>query len=401
MRRGVWHQFGDRSQRLALEQLENGNGVGVIISPRDLSPEKAREYAPQYANYGAEVLFDPQFFIPEAAVGRLTTWPTRDYRDSISSLNALGDQELESLAAVLEEINRELNTSAVISPAVLYQAGREDIHYLNTRLFQAAKMAADAIGIPVLGSAVLARSATQSLSTLETALSAATSLPADGWYYVFEFNAARIPHDQEEIYRFCYGAVKLACSGKPVLHGYTGPVGLLSVATGATGAGIGHSQNLWGLSQERWQPPEQSGGGGDAPPRFFSPELWGTLVYPDEFARIDTSILRDVVDHTQFSSQVSVSEPFLSWPRWEANKHLVASIGTTLTSQWQADSVRERLTNVRELLQSAMRAHGRISSAGVDLNDETARYQEPWDAALAQVEDLNGDDLDLIDFFTS
>ena len=88
---------------------------------------------------------------------------------------------------------------------------RTDLFAFGVMLFQAAKMAADAIGVPVLGSAVLARSATSSLNTLETSLSAATSLPADGWYYAFEFNPARIPHDQDEVYRFCYGALKLAC----------------------------------------------------------------------------------------------------------------------------------------------------------------------------------------------
>ena len=401
MRRGVWHQFGDRSQRLALEQLENGNGVGVIMSPRDLSLERAREYAPQYAVYGAEVLLDPQFFLPEADVGLLPSWPTKDYRASVSALNALSDQEIGLLASVLESVNRDLNTSAVISPAVLYQAGRSDIQDLNARLFRAANMAADAIGVPVLGSAVLARSATSSLNTLEASLSAATSLPADGWYYAFEFNPARIPHDLDEVYRFCYGALKLACSGKPVLHGYVGPLGLLSLATGATGIGIGHSQNLWGFSPERWQPSSGTGGGGNAPPRYFSSELWGTLVYPDEFARIESDVLSQVVSQTQYSDQVSVNEPFLSWSRWDANKHLVASIGRTLTDLMQERSIRALISACRSRLQASIAVHSQISSAGIELADETARYQAAWDAALARVETENGDDLDLIELMST
>lgn len=400
MKKGVWHQFGDRSQKLALEQLEDGNGVGVVISPRDLSLEKAREYAPQYASYGAEVLVDPQFFLPEASVGKLTSWPTKDHRASVSALNALSDQELEALAFVLEGVNRDLNTSAVISPAVLYQAGRNDIEDLNARLFRAAKMAADTIGVPVLGSSVLSRSATSSLNTLEASLSAATSLPADGWYYAFEFNPCRIPSDQDEIYRFCYGALKLACSGKPVLHGYVGPVGLLSLATGATGVGIGHSQNLWGFCPERWQPSTGTGGGGDAPPRFFSPELWGTIVYPDEFTRIAPDILSEVVTQTKYSGQVSTISPFLNWSRWDANKHLVAAIGSTLTTLSEESSVRTLLSNIRGRLQAAVAIHAQILPSGVELADGAANYQSPWDDALARVETENGDDLDLIELMT-
>jgi len=401
MRRGVWHQFGDRSQRLALEQLENGNGVGVIISPRDLSLERAREYAPQYARYDAEVLLDPQFFLPEASVGLLPSWPMKDYRASVSALNALSDQEIGHLASVLESVNRDLNTSAVISPAVLYQAGRSDIQDLNARLFRAAKLAADTIGVPVLGSAVLARSATSSLNTLETSLSAATSLPADGWYFAFEFNPARIPHDQDEVYRFCYGALKLACSGKPVLHGYAGPVGLLSLATGATGIGIGHSQNLWGFSPERWQPSSGTGGGGNAPPRYFSPELWGTIVYPDEFARIESDVLSRVVFQTQYSGQVSTNDPFLSWSRWNANKHLVASIGRTLTDLGEERSIRALISTCRSRLQASVALHSQIYSAGIELADDTARYQAAWDVALARVEMENGNDLDLIELMST
>ena len=47
MKRGAWHQCGDRSQKLVVEQLTAGHGVGVILSPRDLS-DMAVKYAAQY-----------------------------------------------------------------------------------------------------------------------------------------------------------------------------------------------------------------------------------------------------------------------------------------------------------------------------------------------------------------
>jgi hypothetical protein len=56
MRRGVWHQCGDRSQKLAAEQLQRGVGVGVVISPRDLAYNGAMDYAKQYHDLGTAVL---------------------------------------------------------------------------------------------------------------------------------------------------------------------------------------------------------------------------------------------------------------------------------------------------------------------------------------------------------
>ena len=59
MRRGAWHQCGDRSQKLVEEQLQQNAGVGVIISPRDLSRKNAITYAARYQALGAELLARP------------------------------------------------------------------------------------------------------------------------------------------------------------------------------------------------------------------------------------------------------------------------------------------------------------------------------------------------------
>ena len=56
MQRGAWHQFGDRSQRLVLEQLQAGVGVGAIISTRDLAMPNAADYAQRYRALGAHCL---------------------------------------------------------------------------------------------------------------------------------------------------------------------------------------------------------------------------------------------------------------------------------------------------------------------------------------------------------
>jgi hypothetical protein len=52
-------------------------------------------------------------------------------------------------------------------------------------------------------------------------------------------------------------------------------MGLLSFGLGATGAAIGHSQNLWKFTPDRWMPAASRGGGGDAPARFFSNAFGG------------------------------------------------------------------------------------------------------------------------------
>ena len=111
----------------------------------------------------------------------------------------------------------------------------------------------------------------------------------------------------------------LACTGRPVLHAYAGPLGLLSFGFGASAVGIGHSQNLWKFTRVRWQPTVAQGGGGDAPPRFFSTALWGTIIYPDETIQLSVNLRTQILTQSPFSAPVASN---VEWTRWDSGKHL-------------------------------------------------------------------------------
>ena len=84
MKPGIWHQFGDKSQKLVLEQLEHGNGAGIILGVRDVSFDRARGYADQYKGLGAELLLDLQFINPHSSTGipRPTDWIPSENRSA-------------------------------------------------------------------------------------------------------------------------------------------------------------------------------------------------------------------------------------------------------------------------------------------------------------------------------
>ena len=286
MRRGPWHQFGDRSQKLVIEQLQQGSGVGVVLSPRDLARNNAIEYAQRYHGLNAHVLIDQQFYVPDFTNPNLNSYPMSHCRTAAAQLHQIADPDLAALATELYAVNNELSADGLIAPALVYEAGRPDIVQLNRRLFTAAKQAGNSLGIPTYATVILGRSATSSDQTMNAILSQATALNSDGFYYGFEFSPERIPSSREFVSRCCAAGLVLACTGLPVLHAYAGPMALLSLAFGATGSAIGHSQNLWQFTPSRWATSTGQGGGGKAPPRFFSSSLWGTIVYPDEVAQL-------------------------------------------------------------------------------------------------------------------
>jgi len=367
-----------------LEQLELGVGVGVLISPRDLGLKKAIEYSEQYRQNGADLLFDAQFYNPDFTNRWVETYPCREYRIAASTLGKLSDGQLGKLAAALADTSRALTATAVLAPALAYEAGRPDIVALNARMFSAARSVGNDLGIPTIATVVLGRSATSAEGPLSDALSAATKLDADGYYYAYVFGGGRIPSDEDDVRRCCSAVLTLACSGKPVIHAYAGPMALLSPGVGAHAVGVGHSQNLWQFTIERWSDsPSDQGGGGDAPARLFSRGLWGTIIHPDETAQL-TAALR---------AQVDTHSPFVTpWSRWQANKHLVYAIGQEIAELYALPTVRDRAAAARARLQGAVSLHEQIRQSGVLLKDGTDSYQANWDNAMGQVlSDCDGD----------
>ena len=120
---GVWHQFGDKSQKQVIDQLRHGAGVGCILSPRDLALHKAKDYAPEYRGLGAQVLWDPQFHVPHLTTKLSKTYPTQALRASVSALTAITQPQLSELSRALEQVNGAIDATAVIAPAVVYEAG--------------------------------------------------------------------------------------------------------------------------------------------------------------------------------------------------------------------------------------------------------------------------------------
>lgn len=382
MRRGPWHQFGDKSQRFVIEQIQKGAGVGVIISPRDLTMDHAIDYAQRYHGLGAHVLIDQQFYVPDFRNANIETYPTSRYRTTSSQLNQITESDLASLVNDLSTINQKLSADGLIAPALIYEAGRSDIMRLNEKLFEAAKHAGDALGIPTYATVIIGNSAVTSNQMTKEILSHATSLHSDGFYYGFEFSSERIPSSRELVLRCCTAGLTLACTGLPVLHAYAGPMALLSLGFGATGSTIGHFKNLWRFTRSRWGPTPDQGGGGDAPPRFFSSNLWGTIIYPDEVVQLTSTLQNQVLTHSPFSSSVSSNQPFTGWKNWDAGKHLVYTICSVVSAIAANSDPRTNGNNAITILQGAVTLHQNIATAGLSLRDNTNAYQRNWQLAM-------------------
>lgn len=382
IKRGAWHQCGNQSQILVGEQLQNQVGVGVIMSPRDLAYHNAQAYSKDYRGHGADVLFDPQFYVPEFKKEWKENYPTDEVRASVGTLHQ-SPADIDKVSRAIEKANRDLGCVAVLAPAVVYESGRPEIHEVNTLLFAAAAKAGDAIGIPTLATVVVGTSAKGSASQVSSILAHATSLPAVGAYFACEFEEDRIPSDPQLIERFGRACLTLASSGWAVIHACAGPMALLSLGFGAIGAAIGPDQNLWQFDRGRWAPKEAGGGGGKAPPRFFSESLWGTMVCPDELDQLGPRMLEKVMVHSPFSQALAkATKPSLAtWGKGDSKRHLVHVVASKVTTLASYPTARECAQAAVAHLVLAEALHAEIASLRlpIPLKAESRNtYQTAW-----------------------
>jgi hypothetical protein len=165
-------------------------------------------------------------------------------------------------------------------------------------------------------------------------------------------------------------------------------MGLLSFGFGATGAAVGHSQNLWHFNRGRWEPTETQGGGGEAPARLFSAPLWGTIIHPDETAQLPQSL----------RNQVITDSPFLSpWNRWQANKYLVHTICATLANLALQANPRLCAQAAITALTGAVNLHRNIAATRLILKDSTNTYQANWMNAMTDLLAQRAVDFDYLD----
>jgi hypothetical protein len=398
MKKGAWHQCGDKSQKLAVEMLKHGSGVGVVLSPKDLARHNAIGYAEQYRDLGASVLLDQQFYVPDFKNDLLETYDTHAFRNSITQLGKISTIQLDKLAMALEKDAKDLKVDALIAPAVVYEAQRSDIAQLNAVLFRQSKKVGDSLGLPTYATVIIGQSGITSQGVADNLLSAATSLDAAGYYYGIEFGAGpSIPVDYDMVKRCAATGLSLACTGRPVLHAFAGPMSLLSLGFGATGTGIGFRQNVWQFQRGRFAAPKSGGGGGDAPPRFFSSELWSTIIYPDEMVKIKPPLLQ---------SQIWTSTPFKAppttsggqWNKWDSHRHLLIAICAEIEKMAALATARESANHAIDTLTSAIALHQKIAKS-TTLKENTSHHKV-WRSVLADLLTERSNDYDFMDILS-
>lgn len=396
-RDGVWHQLGYNLHKAAKELVEHGIGEGCILSAGDAEFSQHSRNAKMLRSAGSQVVIDTQFHTPSVTNARITSYPFNEARLLVTEEHRAGLLQLDQIAAAIEAVNREINAAAVLAPALIYEAGRPEIADLNGKLFTAAKIAGDALGVPTFATVSLDRAVLAAESELDRSMSHASSLGADGFYLCVEFSDSKIASTLHELTAFGRACLHLALMEKPLLHGYAGPMSILSPGFGASSVGLCAYLSMWQFSRDRLEPSE--GGGRKHPPRFFSKSLWSRVVIPDDLHFMGPELREQVLYHSPFSEILKEADlSAVKWPRGQTEKHQVYVIGETVSGLLKVEGVRNRAEAANRFLDNAKMGHEHLKAHGISLRsiDET-NFHATWMKALDSLLKTRLDDYDLLE----
>ncbi len=399
MRQGVWHQVGHNLHLRTLAVVKAGIGEGSILSSGDATYDSHKKTAKLLRSAGSQVLIDTQFHTPSLTNPRIETYPYNKYRLALTGQLRAGQPQLDSLAETLEEVNRELRTVAILAPSLIYEPSRPDIVDLNSELFSTAKLVGDSLGTPTIATVGIDSAVAASSIELDNILGHCTSLGADGFYLCYEFPSKLFRATVSDILTFSKTCLKLAACGVPLIHGYAGPLSLLSVGCGAQSVALSPFLSMWAFTKQRLEP-STGGGDGSQPRRFFSTTLWSRIAIPDDLFFVPQASVSGLLQiHSPFSNVLANSDlSVVKWTKGDSEAHAVWAMGDVLNSLLALKNYRQIARQVIQGLQVAQEWHNHLRELNAHLKaQEETVYHQTWISALTRLLAENSDDFDFLE----
>jgi hypothetical protein len=214
----LYLQFGHGMIGMSAELLGGWSDSGVIMSPRDLTPDQLRRVAKEAHELGAEPLLDPQCFVRDANHGRLTKhayWKRFKANSTGSLLNGTGaDDLLRELAAFSSSMELQRH----ILPGLLASPVSDDWFHLHERLL--ARAPHHFGKHKVFATVAVSTESMKDEAQVEAIVERAEQWDAAGFYVVAEAPATYLVDDGGWLANLLILASGLKLLGREVVVGY-------------------------------------------------------------------------------------------------------------------------------------------------------------------------------------
>ncbi len=225
-----------------------GQGV-VVLSPRDLDGGQLDRLSYDVHTEGGGVLFDPQFYLPDADHGRLTShdyWPNQYETGAFWS----GD-ELRVLLKKLVALNERLSADSFILPGIYAHRVDDDWSARQQLVIDEAR---NLSSLPKLATVALSADAVRANEDIDEVLAAAEKWDVEGIYLVCEHPQGNyLVADPTWLSNQLDLVAGLALKGKTVLVGYANHQQLILVTAGASALASGTWMNVRSFPPDKFR----------------------------------------------------------------------------------------------------------------------------------------------------
>ncbi len=401
----LYAQHGSLNGEKVNEGLTSGSVDGVIISPKDITAARLRDWVADCRPKG-DVLFDPQFYAtipsvdPATNVGKLQNetdgTPDYPYFQPRRRSQLLSEKQLRADLDAALIFQRNLPVTGIISPNILVPRSFDSAEAaISMEFIRNTRAQYDAAGKekrPVYATLAMAREALLDKEELLRFLNDLTALEErpDGFYLLLAVNSteARMEvYHTDVIAGWMYINHVLKLNGYEVINGYSDILTPFLGAVGAYAGATGWWSNLRAFSMDRFAPPL---GGGRLPvQRYLSCNLLNRITFYelDQVRGSVGGILNGLASDALYpegSSEPQRAQEVLQ--SWEAIKALNARLAL--------GGVEDALRECRAAVDAARRLYDHMDSTLPHTLDpkSNAEHLDPLDegmrlfATLAEIE---------------
>lgn len=356
---------GDKIERA----LSAGDASGVILSPRDESPENMATFVRRLrADYQRAVLFfDPQFYVSTITAARSGRLPEYDYfRGELQYRDFIEPSAVSKRVHATLRYQADLDVTHFCAPTVAIDS------FGDRWSSVALSMAAEAIRYharlrdprPLLVSLVFSDAACRSSESVEEFLDLLTDLECHGFYIILKRDAAAsILHQNIEptvLGSLQYFAHVLSTlNDYETYFGYSDLLALPLHAAGATASACGWQLGLRRFTFARFEP---ASGGRQPRQRYTSlPLLNCVFVNPELDAIQSAGKLDEVLTGTSFDDRFRTRRPSsTAWPNDLSALHHWASLRQGVDAIARHGQTIDRIRQLERLIDTAERLYSTL-----------------------------------------
>lgn len=373
--------------------LDDGSINGLIVSPRDETPENATKLIASIASdYPDSMrLFDPLFhagMISPAKDGKL---PAYDYyKPNLTRRDFIGVGKYAGYAADVLEYQYELDVTAIVSPTI-------ELVNFGDRSAQIALQLADASSThhagkgesrPLLLSFLINENALGSRDDLDTFLDTVTLMDTDGFYLLV--NRANSTHnplmEPERLAGLMYMVYILRIvNSLDVVCGYSDLIGLPLHAAGANVTACGWFGTLRRFTFKRFRP---STGGQPARSRYLSTPALESILISELDQISEAGLIDEFLSGTKYDTEFGKKPTYsVPWSNETAALHHWAALASKI-SEIEPMAVEDALATISDWIETAETIRSEAELLGVEFEPPSGDHLDMWRRAISQFRDM-------------